>query len=195
MKKWKKMIGVLVVLLALAAVVAGRVYYENYQRVHGATPALPIETPTSIDDPAFAKAALRHDLKPLQDIFVNIEGMERCYWQKATYNPKGCPSYEIYRGFIVLKSADFKKLKATYRWEKTNGDLLSELALKTTGYHNFKWTYNQDFEGINNNSMPSEFSGPLRLDLKNGIIYFYLMNRLPQTESTSSTPQTHLLCQ
>jgi len=129
-----------------------------------------VTIPVSIDDAHFEKLAWRHDLKPLQHIFGNIEGMEKCYWQKATINQNDRPC-EVYRGFIVLKQADFKKLKAEYRWETNGGDLLTEVASEATGYHNFKWSYNQDFD---NKVIPSGFDGGLRLDLQNGVIYFYL---------------------
>jgi len=174
-KKSKKKTLLLVASLVLVAVLVGITCYFRYQAV--STPISYVDFPVGSTENFPEKLAWRHDLKPLQDIFGNIEGMEKCYWQKATVNSSG-RSYEAYRGFVVLKRADLKKLEAEYRWEKTGGDLLSEIASKATGYHDFKWAYNQDFV---NKISPSGFrSGGFCFDLKNGIIFFYLESYLPQ---------------
>ncbi|MCL2654665.1 MAG: hypothetical protein FWD65_03080 [Coriobacteriia bacterium] len=182
-EKRKKKTLLLVALLIFVAVLVGIACYLRYQAV--STPRSYVDFPVGSTENFPEKLAWRHDLKPLQDIFGSIEGMERCYWQKAASNSSS-RSYEAYRGFIVLKRADLKKLEVEYRWEKTGGDLLSEIASKATGYHDFKWADNQDFV---NKVMPSGFRGGLCLDLKNGIIFFYLEGNSGGASSSATKSQ------
>jgi len=95
--------------------------------------------------------------------------MEKAYWKTDTIGSDVLPGGETYiKGFIVLDQNELEKLKAEYSWEKTEIDFPQGLKPEITGYHDFDWATNVDFE---NKVFQGEFMGDICLDFNHGVIF------------------------